>query len=109
MEFYSPKNFKSASYYFGKYDAFDLCILIPSIILGIFIVLISATVSEELNTYILICGVALGVLVGLTGFILTYPIPIYHNMIGYILCFLNYSRKQKSFKWLGFNYNNYED
>lgn len=110
MEFYSPKNFKQGKYYLNRYNASDLFILVPSVAVGIMLILCSIYfIVLTGNKTIGIAGIALGTLIIFIAFLLTMPVPVYHNILGWINVQLHFNAKQKVFRWYGYDYMNYEE
>ena len=94
MQLYCPRDYKNGKYYFNKYDAFDLMVMVP-------LVAISAFLS--------VIGLILGLLIVGTTLILFMPYKIYHNILNRLLVEIRFQLRQKDFLWYGYNFNNYED
>lgn len=109
MMFYCPRDYKNGKYYFNKYDATDLMIMIPMIVFGTFLSVISLSFMTQGNFALSMLGLSFGILtMGLT-LILFMPYKIYHNILNRLLVEINFQLKQKDFLWYGYDFNNYEE
>ena len=110
MEFYSPKNFKQGKYYFNRYNANDLLILIPAVVGGVLLILCSIYfIMLTKNKKIGIIGIGIGAGIIFIAYLLTMSVPVYHNILGWINVQLHFEAKQKVYKWYGYDYMNYEE
>lgn len=110
MEFYSPKNFKSGKYRFGKYNDRDLALLIVFNLIGALTIIGLGVMGLIFRSvWLIVLGFVLGGICIGTILLLTFPMRIYHNVLGRILVFFNYNKKQKKYAWKGYDYGNYED
>lgn len=110
-EFYIiPENFKKGKYIFNRYKVVDLCILCSSCILGIFIIITFVFLASELKNLIIgIVSTFIGLLIILSGILLTINVPYYHNLLGKIKCIIRFGLKRKKYIWKGINYKEYEE
>lgn len=109
MTFYCPRDFKNGKYYFNKYDTFDLLIMIPLIILGTLLSVVSLSFMSDGNFTVSMIGLSIGLLIAGITLILFMPYKIYHNILNRLLVEINFQIKQKEYLWYGYDFNNYEN
>jgi len=109
MTFYCPRDFKNGKYYFNKYDTFDLLILIPLIILGTLLSVVSLSFMSDGNFTVSMIGLSIGLLIVGITLILFMPYKIYHNILNRLVVEIRFQLRQKDYFWYGYNFNNYED
>ena len=102
MIFITPRNFKNSKYYFGKYDKFDLLLIVPSSFLALISFITLVTITQ--NPIHLMIGITVCLAVVFTVFILTINLPIYHNILGRLKARKNFKTKQKVYVWYGVQY-----
>ena len=99
MTFYCPRDYKNGKYYF----------MIPMIVFGTFLSVISLSFMTQGNFALSMLGLSFGILtIGIT-LILFMPYKIYHNILNRLLVEINFQLKQKDFLWYGYDFNNYEE
>lgn len=109
MQFYCPRDYKNGKYYFNKYDAFDLMVMVPLVAIGTFLSVISLSMMSQGNFTFSVIGLTLGLLIVGTTLILFMPYKIYHNILNRLLVEIRFQLRQKDFLWYGYDFNNYED
>lgn len=109
MIFYCPRDYKNGKYYFNKYDAIDLIIMVPSIVVGTVISILSLTSMSNGNFILSMSGLSCGILINGVTLILFMPYRIYHNILNRVIVEIKYQIKQKDFLWYGYDFNNYEE
>lgn len=105
-----PENFKKGNYIFNRFRVVDLVLLVGACVVGLITILSSLFLASDMaNPVIGFVGIGMGCVMILLGILLTIPLPYYHNVLGKIMCILRYTAKEKTFKWKGVNYKNYEE
>lgn len=109
MKYYCPKDFKNGKYYFNKYDIRDLLILVPVVVIGTLLGIVSISNMAEGNFNLSMIGLVLGISIVCFTFILLMPFKMFHNILQRLIVELHFMNKQKEFLWYGVDFNNYEE
>ena len=85
MTFYCPRDLKNGKYYFNKYYATNRIIMIPMIVIGTFLSVISISFMTQGNFALSMLGLSFGILTVGIILILFMPYKLYHNILNRLL------------------------
>lgn len=98
--FNTPKNFKRGKYPFSKYRPSDLIIILSTIAISISLIVayLNFFSSDSITNIIVIAFILLPVMI---VYFLYLPMPTYFNLLDFLIEKINFSNRQKTFKWDG--------
>lgn len=106
-----PDNFKQGKYIFGRFNKYDLIILIFGSLIGVLLFINLAQLGIQLkNVNLMIGAVIAGVVIVYGCFLLTSIIvPNYHNGLGKLKRYIYFKRHPQIYVWKGVDYYTYEE